>query len=69
LAIDLRTQTIKSGTEVRPFMIDSNRREALLEGLDDISRTLKSEELISQWQAEDRVRRPWVWEPVHLRST
>ena len=69
LAIDLRTQTIKSGTQVRPFMIDSNRREALLEGLDDISRTLKSDDLISQWQAEDRVRRPWVWEPVHLRST
>jgi 3-isopropylmalate/(R)-2-methylmalate dehydratase small subunit len=44
-----------------PFAIDALRRQALLEGLDDIGLTLKSSSEIDAWQAEDRKRRPWIW--------
>jgi hypothetical protein len=33
----------------------------LLEGLDDISLTLKRLPEIVAWQSHDRVSRPWIW--------
>lgn len=45
-----------------PFEIDPQRREALLEGLDEIGRTLKHEAAIAGWQGHDRDARPWVWQ-------
>lgn len=44
-----------------PFEVDPMRREALLEGLDDIQRTLRLEPAIAAWQALDRRERPWLW--------
>ena len=41
--------------------IDAQRREALIEGLDEISRTLKSLPEIGEWQSRDRMDRPWIW--------
>ena len=46
---------------VIPFEVDPMRREALLEGLDDIKKTLKLEPAITAWQAADRRERPWLW--------
>jgi 3-isopropylmalate/(R)-2-methylmalate dehydratase small subunit len=43
------------------FSIDALRREALLEGLDDIASTMKREGEIARFQAADRARRPWVY--------
>ena len=43
------------------FAIDALRREALLEGLDDISLTLKWLSGIDAWQRADHKVRPWVW--------
>ena len=43
------------------FDVDPLRREALLEGLDDIGQTLKRTAVIDAWQARDRLARPWVW--------
>lgn len=45
-----------------PFEIDPQRREALLEGLDEIGRTLRHEAAIADWQGTDREARPWVWQ-------
>jgi 3-isopropylmalate/(R)-2-methylmalate dehydratase small subunit len=45
-----------------PFEIDAQRREALLEGLDEIGRTLKQEAAIAGWQGRDHEARPWVWQ-------
>jgi 3-isopropylmalate/(R)-2-methylmalate dehydratase small subunit len=65
MAIDLVRQLVISpaGEEIF-FEIDKQRREALLEGLDDIDRTLKHASAITTWQAADRLARPWVWQPV-----
>jgi 3-isopropylmalate/(R)-2-methylmalate dehydratase small subunit len=45
------------------FKVDSQRRQMLIEGVDDISRTLERVNRISAWQANDRVERPWIWQP------
>jgi 3-isopropylmalate/(R)-2-methylmalate dehydratase small subunit len=61
VTVDLTMQTVRSGTVERVFEIEPNRREAMLEGLDEISQTLKQAEEIAQWQARDRRNRPWIW--------
>jgi 3-isopropylmalate/(R)-2-methylmalate dehydratase small subunit len=43
------------------FAVDPRRREALLNGLDDIGLTLKDDALVRAWQQQDRIARPWVW--------
>ena len=44
-----------------PFSIDALRRQALLDGLDDIALTMKRADEIARFQAADRARRPWVY--------
>ncbi|HEX6842735.1 MAG TPA: 3-isopropylmalate dehydratase small subunit [Stellaceae bacterium] len=41
--------------------IDALRREALLDGLDDIALTMKRADEIGRFQTADRARRPWVY--------
>jgi len=63
LSVDLATNRIVGpGNASCDFVVDPMRREALLEGLDDIASTLKREADIAAFQARDRVRRPWVYE-------
>lgn len=61
--VDLTRQTIAlpSG-RVMPFAIDAERREALLEGRDEIGMTLAREPEIAAFQAQDRAVRPWIYE-------
>jgi len=61
LSVDLERQmlTDPKGAEIA-FDYDPYRKQALLEGLDDIGMTLKLEHLIDRFQAEDRERRPWI---------
>jgi 3-isopropylmalate/(R)-2-methylmalate dehydratase small subunit len=62
LNVDLRSQrlTLPDATVIA-FEVDPMRREALLEGLDDIGKTLKLDAAIGAWQARDRIARPWAW--------
>ena len=62
LLVDLSASilTAPDGT-VLPFAIDPLRREALLNGLDDIAMTMKDDAVIRAWQRKDRERRPWAW--------
>ena len=60
--VDLQSQRIElPDGDVLSFEVDSLRRAALLEGLDDIARTLKLRGAIEAWQAQDRAARPWIW--------
>jgi 3-isopropylmalate/(R)-2-methylmalate dehydratase small subunit len=45
---------------VHPFAIEDARREALLQGLDEVRRTLLRREAIDAFWAADRHRRPWL---------
>jgi 3-isopropylmalate/(R)-2-methylmalate dehydratase small subunit len=67
LTVDLVEQMILSPQgEAITFDIDTQRRQALLDGLDDISLTLERLPEIVAWQSHDRVSRPWIW---NLRPT
>ncbi len=61
LTVDLENETISGpdGGSVR-FEIDPARKHVLLEGLDDIAMTLKSEKRISGFEREMAGSRPWV---------
>lgn len=69
VTVDLERQRVVSprGKE-HAFEIPGLRREALLEGLDDIGITLKREAVIAAHQERDRMRRPWVYEIAEVRS-
>jgi 3-isopropylmalate/(R)-2-methylmalate dehydratase small subunit len=61
LTIDLEAQTIKGpdgGT--LSFDIDPSRKQILLEGLDDIAGTLKSDPAISSFESKMAASRPWL---------
>lgn len=60
--VDLARQvvTLPGGEEIR-FTVDARRREAMLEGLDDITLTLRQRGSILAWQDHDRAARPWAW--------
>src|SRR5262249_22419862 len=68
LTVDLVNCVIAtpSGDELR-FEIDAARRRGLMDGLDDISRTLRDRRDIIAWHASDRVRRPWIWKLPYER--
>ena len=63
LTVDLHQQQIATPWgETIAFDVEPLRREALLEGLDPIGITLKRSVAIDDFQAKQRVARPWIWE-------
>jgi 3-isopropylmalate/(R)-2-methylmalate dehydratase small subunit len=69
LTVDLeRQQVIVPSGEAKPFTIPPRRREALLEGVDEIQLTLKQQPRISAYHQQDRQSRPWIYDVQdHLR--
>ena len=61
LTVDLAAQTIRGpdGGEIH-FDIDPTRKQILLEGLDDIAGTLKSDSSISAFEGKMAASRPWL---------
>jgi 3-isopropylmalate/(R)-2-methylmalate dehydratase small subunit len=62
LTIDLVSQSITTNGKQIGFEVDASRRRSLMEGLDDITRTLQHKAEIVAWQWEDRTSRSWVWD-------
>jgi 3-isopropylmalate/(R)-2-methylmalate dehydratase small subunit len=61
MVVDLAAeQLLTPSGRVVPFRIDARRRAALLAGQDEIGATLVHETRIAQFQAADRMRRPWI---------
>ncbi|MFM0207685.1 3-isopropylmalate dehydratase small subunit [Paraburkholderia sediminicola] len=65
VAVDLEQQTVSAprGQTFR-FEIEPLRRNALLQGLDEIGQTMLRESDIAGWQQRDRESRPWMWAPT-----
>ena len=63
--VDLARQVVVTpeGTEI-PFAVDARKKDALLEGLDDIALTLRMQDRIDAWYRADRAARAWAWESV-----
>lgn len=62
--VDLQRQVVvpPNGTPL-PFEVEARRREALLNGLDDLGLTLKRDAQITSFEGADRQARPWAHEP------
>ena len=64
VTVDLERQLVISPFgEAMPFEIEAIRRDALLQGLDEIGLTLQQTDAITAFQTQDRRARPWVWQP------
>jgi 3-isopropylmalate/(R)-2-methylmalate dehydratase small subunit len=61
--IDLISQTIQSsdGSLFVKFEIPSQKKEILLQGLDDITETLQHLNLINKFEERDKNIRPWIY--------
>ncbi|RVT91774.1 3-isopropylmalate dehydratase small subunit [Rhodovarius crocodyli] len=57
----INRMVISPGGTSYPFDIPPLRREALLEGLDELAQTRKRLAEITTWQERDQETRPWVW--------
>lgn len=66
LTVDLEARTVAAGDLVVPFQIDDYTRWRLMEGLDDISLTLRSEDKISEFEAK---RPSWMPTTTPVPST
>jgi 3-isopropylmalate/(R)-2-methylmalate dehydratase small subunit len=62
VCVDLITRTVQVADQAAiPFDFPDDRREALLEGIDEIDQTLKYNTQIREFQRADALRRPWVY--------
>jgi len=66
MTVDLAAQTVAVGNHHWDFPIDPHRKQALLEGLDDLGLSLKAMPEVRDWQRADQGRRPWLWRAVAL---
>ncbi len=61
ITVDLETQEIRGPDGgVIHFDIDPHLKRCLIEGLDDIGLTLEKAEHIDRFEAESKLRRPWL---------
>jgi 3-isopropylmalate/(R)-2-methylmalate dehydratase small subunit len=61
ITVDLERNLITTPAGRRiPFTTDEAKRQALLEGLDEIAMTQRREPDIASFQSHDRKRRPWI---------
>jgi 3-isopropylmalate/(R)-2-methylmalate dehydratase small subunit len=56
--VDLESQTVRFGSEVRSFEIDPFVKNCLLKGLDDIALTLQAGDAIDTFEASRPVYKP-----------
>lgn len=59
--IDLALQEVVANNKAYHFNIDSFRKKCLLEGLDDIGLTLQQEHLITEFETNNRLTKPWLY--------
>ena len=63
IQLDLEACTIESDPEKdkKVFSVDPTARDMLLQGLDEIGLTEQSMDLVSRFEEQDQIRRPWVY--------
>ena len=60
--VDLKNQTVSSReTGVFEFKIDTFHKECLVEGLDEISLTLKKSQAIHDFEKNQKIAQPWLY--------
>lgn len=61
--VDLPSQTLSTpgGTAIN-FEIDAFKKDSMIKGLDDIGWTLQFENKISEFEAQQQQKYPWLWQ-------
>lgn len=63
LTVDLEEGLASSASGIKIyFKLDEARRKCLLEGLDDIAQTLAKVTAINEFEEQDKVNRPWLYD-------
>ncbi|WP_213741744.1 3-isopropylmalate dehydratase small subunit [Bradyrhizobium sp. dw_411] len=62
IEIDLDAQIIRAGGLEIGFDVPPRKRDALLQGLDEIGTSMLSIDAIRDFRSADRIRRPWVYD-------
>jgi 3-isopropylmalate/(R)-2-methylmalate dehydratase small subunit len=62
VSVDLGAQEITGGGQKLAFTIGARDRQDLLEGLDEIDRTLQLQSRIKAFRDRDALARPWIYE-------
>jgi 3-isopropylmalate dehydratase small subunit len=62
IEVDLQAQSIRAGKLELAFDVPARKRDALIQGLDEIGTSLLSIDEIRSFRAADRARRPWVFD-------
>jgi 3-isopropylmalate/(R)-2-methylmalate dehydratase small subunit len=60
IEINLTEQQIVFGNKIIKFEVDSYKKNCLLNGLDDISISLKNVEEISSYEDKIKINKPWI---------
>jgi 3-isopropylmalate/(R)-2-methylmalate dehydratase small subunit len=70
IQVDLQSMfiTLPDGRQ-QGFSVDPLRRQGLLAGVDEVTRTLQRKPAIDDWQMRDRAAHPWLWEPLSAATT
>jgi len=61
IAIDLKEEKIIYGNNELKFYIDPFKKKCLLEGLDDITLSLKKSEQINSFEKNLKMNKPWIF--------
>lgn len=61
ITVNLELQNITTATLQIPFFLDSFRRDALLQGLDEIGETLLFAEKITAFEEKQKIESPWYF--------
>ena len=61
ITIDLSNQIIQTKNFEIKFNIDARRKEVLIEGIDDISETLKLSDKIKDYENKKALKTPWMF--------
>ena len=59
--VNLRDQLVSCNNFEVKFEIDKRRKEVLIEGIDDISETLKLSDKIKEYENKKAIKTPWIF--------
>ncbi|UJF24788.1 3-isopropylmalate dehydratase small subunit [Suttonella sp. R2A3] len=62
IEVDLEVKAVRVGDAVWPFELDEFRRQALLQGLDEIGQTLTHADEIAAFETRHRQAFPWIFD-------
>jgi 3-isopropylmalate/(R)-2-methylmalate dehydratase small subunit len=61
VTVDLPAQEVRTGGKTWHFEIGAAHKLMLIEGMDEMTLSLRIADKVADWEAEDRRQRPWAW--------